>query len=107
MKNSIYILFILGGDNARRGCLLYSFPVLLCRLLSFIFAVLIIYSVLYRVGQILLINVMIRKIMRVQIMLTLNRRALAVKMLILQMTGKISAFLCTYVLQSRVYRIYP
>ena len=86
--------------------LFYFIPVQLCRLFGLIFAVLIVDPVLYGVGQILLLDVMIRKIMGIQIVLSLDRRALAVKMLILQMSGKIAAFLSANVLQSRVYGVY-
>ena len=82
------------------------FPVQLCGLFGLVVAVLVVHPVLDRVGKILLLNIVVREIVGIQIMLSLDCRALTVKMFVLQMAWKISALPCADVLQSRVYRVY-
>ena len=65
------------------------FSVCVCSLLGLIVAELVIDLIFQRIGQILLLDIMMRIIVGIKIMLTFYSCALAVIMLILQMTWKI------------------
>ena len=68
-------------------------------LLVFVFAVGVVAGVLDFVGEILLLYPMIIKCVGIEIMLSLNRRILAVVMLVLKLTGNRSDISLSYILK--------
>ena len=65
------------------------FSVLQSSLLLLIIAEIIVYTVFQRVRKVLLLYIMIREVMRIKIVLTYHRSALAVEVLVLQMAREI------------------
>ena len=70
----------------------YFFPIRLERLLVFVVTVVIINAVLYRVGQVLLIGVVVWIIVRIDVMLPLVLVVLAVVVLVLKLTRNGACF---------------
>ena len=64
----------------------------------------VIHPVLDRVGQILLLNIMIGIVVGIKVMLTLDLCVLTIAVLVLEMTWKVAAFFGAHVLKGGIYR---
>lgn len=81
----------------------YLLPVLVCSLLLLVIAEFIIYMVCDSVWEILLLDVMVGEVMRIEIMLSNDLCTLAVKVNVLQVTRKIKSVAAVQVIKCRVY----
>ena len=81
----------------------YLLPVLVCSLLLLVIAEMIINAVFKSIGEILLLDVMVGEVMRIEIMLSNDLCAFAVKVNVLQVTWKIKGVAAFQILKSRIY----
>ena len=73
-------------------------------LLALVLTEMVIHPVLDRVGQILLLNIMIGIVVGIKVMLTLDLCVLTIAVLVLEMTWKVAAFFGAHVLKGGIYR---
>ena len=96
--------------NPPKGRLLFVFtlyfvPVFLERLLGLVVAEIVIPAVFKQVGQILLLYIVVGEAVRIKVVLTLDRRIITVKMLVLLSARYRTAFAAFDVSHCGVYRV--
>ena len=78
-------------------------PVLVCSLLLLVISEMVIHMVSDSVGEILLLDIVVGEIMRIEVMLSDDLCAFAVKVNVLQMPRKIKGIAALYIFKGGIY----